>query len=190
MAGDASDGELVELALTGRQDALAALFNRHRDGVYRIVRAQIGDGAEALDITQESFVAAFQALSRFDRTRPLRPWLARIAINKCRDWTRRRAVRRFFTRARPLDDAIQVADDAALPDRVAEDREALKRLQASLLLLPASLREPLILCAIESLSRAEAAEILGVTEKAVEMRLYRARARLSELLRDDAGPPV
>src|SRR3546814_9264080 len=92
-----SDGELAALALAGRQSAYGELMRRHREPVYRLVRGHIGDADAALDVTQQSFIAAFAALARYDGARPFRVWMARIAINKCHDWTRRRAVRRLFS---------------------------------------------------------------------------------------------
>src|SRR3546814_8906266 len=81
--------------------AYGELMRRHREPVYRLVRGHIGDADAALDVTQQSFIAAFAALARYDGARPFRVWMARIAINKCHDWTRRRAVRRLFSFALP-----------------------------------------------------------------------------------------
>ncbi|WP_390901774.1 RNA polymerase sigma factor [Sphingomonas alpina] len=178
-----TDGELTALARTGRQAAYGELMRRHRDTVYRIVRGQIGDADEALDVTQNSFIAAFSALARYDRTRPFRVWVARIAINKCHDWARRRAVRRFLTFAAPLSDAEQVADSAVPADTMLADKQALARTMRAIAGLPASLKEPLVLHTIDELSQAETAQILGISEKAVEMRVYRARAKLEKMLR-------
>ncbi len=179
-----SDGELAALALGGQERAYREFLRRYREQVYRLVRNSIRDGEEALDVTQESFVAAFAALKRYDRERPFKLWISRIALNKCRDWGRRRAVRSFFTRASPIEDAFDLTSDGASPETEAGDRAELRRVRAAIGDLPAKLREALVLRAIEGMSQAEAAEALGVTEKTVETRLYRARARLNELLRD------
>ena len=179
---DCSDGELAALALAGRQTAYRELLARHREAVFRLVRATIGESAEAIDVTQETFIAAFAALKRYDPDRPFIAWLKRIALNKCRDWARRRTVRSFFTRAVPLEDALSIADDAALADTQAADRAELARVSAAITRLPARLREVLLLRAVDGLSQAEAADVLGVTEKAIETRLYRARAKLEEML--------
>jgi RNA polymerase sigma factor CnrH len=82
---DCSDGELAALALVGRQAAFAELVRRHQGWVFRLVRSHIGDGEEALDVTQASFVAAFAALNRYDAARPFQVWMSRIVINKCHD---------------------------------------------------------------------------------------------------------
>jgi len=179
-----SDGELAALALGGQERAYREFLRRYRDPVYRLVRGAIRDNEEALDVTQESFVAAFAALKRYDRERSFKLWISRIAINKCRDWGRRRAVRSFFSRAQPIEDAFDLASDGASPETEAGDRAELHRTRAAIADLPIKLREALILRGVEGMSQAEAAEVLGVTEKTVETRLYRARTKLTELLRD------
>ena len=177
-----SDRELAALAHAGQQAAYRELLRRYKAPVFRLIRANIGDPDEALDLTQESFVAGFAALGRYDADRPFRIWIARIALNKCRDWARRRAVRSFFARALPLDSAHDVASDAPAPDAEAADRAELKRVRTAMARLAPNLREILILRGIEDLSQAESAELLQISEKAVETRLYRARAKLKALL--------
>ena len=181
-----SDGELAALSLAGRQIAFAEIVRRHREPLYRIIVANVADADEALDLVQETFVAAYRALRRYDVARPMRGWLIAIALNKCRDWARRRRVRRIFSFAIPLDGAAEaVAEDRPLHDIEAADREELVRTRRAIAGLPATLREVLVLRAIDGQSQAEAAAILGVTEKAVETRLRRARAKLSERLDRD-----
>ncbi len=179
-----SDGELAALALGGQKRAYREFLRRYRESVYRLVRGTIRDSEEALDVTQESFVAAFAALKRYDGERPFKLWISRIAVNKCRDWARRRAVRSFFTRAQPIEDAFDLASHGASPETEAGDRAELRRVSAAIGELPVKLREALILRAIEGMSQAEAAEALGVTEKTVETRLYRARLALNGILRE------
>ncbi|MFC3444406.1 RNA polymerase sigma factor [Sphingobium rhizovicinum] len=181
---DSEDCVLADRALAGQQSAYGALMRRHRDAVYRIVRGHVGDGDEALDITQETFVAAFAALARYDGARPFRVWIARIALNKCRDWARRRAVRRFFAFARPIDEVLDIADNGATPEEALHSQRELARINAAIASLPSNLKDVLLLRTIEQMSQAEAAMVLGITEKAVETRLYRARAKLMEILRD------
>src|SRR3546814_11559332 len=85
-----------------------------------------------MDLTQEAFVAAFAAIDRYDSERPFRIWISRIAINKCRDWARRRKVRAFFARALPIETARAVASDTPLPDREVDGRSELARVQAAI----------------------------------------------------------
>ena len=181
-----SDRELAALARTGQHGAYLEFLARYKAPVFRLIRGNIGDPDEAMDLTQEAFVAGFAALDRYDGDRPFRTWIARIALNKCRDWARRRAVRSFFARALPLDSAHDVASDIPAPDAEAADRAELARVRGAMAQLPHNLREVLVLRGVEELSQAEAADLLQVSEKTVETRLYRARARLKVLLDNGA----
>lgn len=183
-----SDRELAALAQAGQQLAYREFLRRYKAPVFRLIRNNIGDPDEAMDLTQETFVAGFAALSRYDTDRPFRIWIARIALNKCRDWGRRRKVRSFFARALPLESAHDVASDGPAPDAEAADRAELARVRTAMSRLPANLREILILRGVEELSQAETAELLRISEKTVETRLYRARAKLRAMLGETSLP--
>lgn len=176
---ECSDGELAALTRAGRQDAFAEIMKRHQGPIYRIIRGYVGDSDEALDLVQECFVGAFKRLDTYDRSRPLRAWLVRIAINKCRDWSRRRAVRRILFSATPVFDETQLVDPTPPLDQAVSGREELERLWVAIADLPRNLKEPLVLRVIDELSQAEVAAILRISEKAVETRVYRARRRLA-----------
>ena len=182
----ASDGELVALQLGGRDAAARELMKRHREPIYRLVQSLTGDPSEALDVTQETFIAAFAALARFDTSRPFRVWLSRIAINKCRDWARRRAVRKFFTFAAPIEAADAVANEDVAADVLLSDREELARVRGAIAALPTALKETLLLRTVEGLSEDETAAALSISRKAVETRLYRARQALTAALQSIA----
>jgi RNA polymerase sigma factor (sigma-70 family) len=172
-----SDGELATLSIAGRQAAFAEIVRRYQQPVFRLARACVGEPDEALDLVQETFVAAHQALPRYDGQRAMRAWLSTIAINKCRDWARKRTVRRFFSFAAPIDHRAEaVVDDQVAIDDGAADRQELDRVT-----------EALVLRTIEGLSQAETADVLGISQKAVETRLYRARSRLLEKLNTEQG---
>lgn len=177
-----SDGELAALAKSHDQLACREFLRRYKAPVFRLIRSTIGDEAEALDLTQETFVAAFQAIGRYDGVRPFRVWVARIALNKCRDWARRRKVRAFFASALPLESANHVASDTPAPDQSAIEADELVRVRTAVAALPTKLREAIVLCGVEEMSQQEAAEALDVTVKTVETRLYRARQRLRAVL--------
>lgn len=179
-----SDRELAALAKAGHQGAYREFLRRYKAPVYRLIHNHIGDVDEAMDLTQEAFVAGFGALDRYDGDRPFRIWIARIALNKCRDWGRRRKVRSFFARALPLDSAHDVASDIPAPDAEVAGRAEMARVRAAMAQLPTKLREILVLRGLEELSQAEAADMLQVSEKTIETRLYRARTRLKALLSD------
>lgn len=175
------DAAAVAAALAGGQAGFAALMAAHREPVFRTVRGHLGNEADALEVTQDAFVAAFLALRRYDPARPFRGWVLRIALNKCRDWARRRKVRRVLAFALPLDAAAGIADAAPGPEAALASDHSVARIHAAIAALPATLKEPLLLCALEGLAQDEAAAILGISRKAVETRLYRARHKLAHL---------
>lgn len=183
-APEPPDAELAAGAVAGDERAFSRLMQRHKDGLYRFIRRYTGEADEAYDLLQESFTAAWGALNRYDQTRSFPTWLRRIALNKCRDWSRRRTVRRWLTRNEGLDSwtGQTLTTDEPSPEAVVSDQEQLTRLDRAIANLPSGLKEPLILTALEGLSQDEAGKLLGLTAKAVEVRVYRARRALSEKL--------
>ncbi len=125
-------------------------------------------------------MSAHGALRRYDANRPMRTWLARIAINKARDWQRKERVRAALRSVMPFADAAQVAADEVSVERQVSDRAELDEVRRRISAMPTKLREVLILRTIEELPQVEVAEMLGISEKAVETRLYRARRHLAE----------
>ena len=180
--GGDSDALLVQRALGGDDAAFAQLMGRHKQWAFRFIRRYVGNSEDAYDLLQDTFFSAWLALGRYQRERPFDAWLRRIALNKCRDRARRERVRRILSRfGADETDISELPDTAAGPERTSAGREELEQLERSLAVLPRGLKEPLLLTALEGLSHQEAAELLGLNAKAVEMRIYRARERLSTL---------
>jgi RNA polymerase sigma-70 factor (ECF subfamily) len=92
-------------------------------------------------------------------------------------------VRDFFSFARPLDEATQIAAPQVAADTQLADAQELRRAMAAMARLPDRLKEVLVLRTLEGMSQNEVASLLGISEKAVETRLYRAREKLAVLLR-------
>ena len=176
------DQEIVNLAIAGQQQAHRELMRRYQEPVFRLINNNIRDQHEALDLLQETFVSAFGALKRYDQSRSFKIWVSRIALNKCRDWARRRAVRSFFSFARPIEAAEDYESDTPDAFSQAVGKAELLSVEKAMAQLPHNLREILVLRGVEELSQTEAAAVLGISEKAVETRLYRARAQLKKLL--------
>ncbi|HWA23727.1 MAG TPA: RNA polymerase sigma factor [Caulobacterales bacterium] len=181
------DASLVAAALAGESRAFTDLMRRHKEPIYRFIRRYVGDADEAYDLTQETFVAAWSGLNKYDSIRPLPTWLRRIALNKCRDWSRRRQVRRFFFRAEPIDAvAERIITREEAPDLEQDLR--LSNLDRAIAALPAQLKEPLLLTQFDGLSHQAVAKALGLTAKTVETRVYRAkRALIQAMRRRDEG---
>lgn len=179
--GADADARLAVQAAGGDTRAFSLLMRRHKDAIFRFCRRYVGDADDAYDLTQQTFVSAWSALDRYDPNRAFATWLRAIALNKCRDHGRRATVRRLIFGTRPSTEAAMadVATDAPSAETQAHDAQALRALDRALSILPDALKTPLILTALDRLTTAEAAAVMGVSPKAVETRLYRARKALS-----------
>lgn len=179
------DFALARRAQRGDRGAFEQLIQRHKESVYRLARRYVGNADDAYDILQETWISVWEALSRLDAERPFLPWVRVIALNKCRDFSRRqrfmRAVRQAFwmeSEQSTLSAAEQSQQDGATLER---ERE-LSRLDAAIGELPTFYKEPLVLAIAAELSHEEIAAVLKTSKKAVEMRLRRARQQLSKRL--------
>jgi RNA polymerase sigma factor (sigma-70 family) len=189
MSLDDPDLPLVRALQAGQDDALRILMDRHQRGIFRFIFRNIPNEADALELTQEVFVNAYFRIAQFRATAKFASWLYRIALNLCRDYARSRSYR---DRSRTLsaDLPVEGAEDRRKfisgqpgPDREAEDREKLFALEAAINELSSDLKEPLILTALEGFSQKQVAELLRISPKAVEMKVYRARKILLERMR-------
>lgn len=181
-----SDRELVEAAQKGDAAAFGTLMRRHQKRIFRLAFHLVRAGAEAEDVTQETFVRAYQALGRFDgRSEPF-TWLYRIAVNLSLNAIRAR---------RPQQGAIP-SDDPRVESLLQETRPGLgsdpamasQRRQTAVALcegidgLSDTLRTTLILVCIDGLSHDEAAKVLGCPEGTVAWRVHEARRKLRAFL--------
>ncbi|MCR5879303.1 RNA polymerase sigma factor [Phenylobacterium sp. J367] len=180
----ADELELARRAADGDERAFTALMRSHKEALYRFVRRHVGEPDAAYEVVQETFVAAWKALGRFDGRRSFATWLRAIALNKCRDRGRRLAVRRAILGDRDLEspEARRQSDGGPDPEAALASAQDLRRLDRAISRLPQNLKEPLLLTWLEEMSQQEAADLLGITVKAVETRVYRARQQLAEAL--------
>lgn len=190
MITEATDAALARSAAEGDDKAFAVLVGRHKEPLYRLLRRYTGDSDEAYEAAHEAFIAAWRALKRYDPSRSFGAWLRTIAINKARDRGRRMLVRRVIFGSRNLDDAevLETADPAAGAEHEVLADEQAKRLDRAIGRLPSALKEALILTAFEGLSQQEASQMLGVSVKTIETRVYRARKLLIDQLDPDLRP--
>jgi len=179
---DLTDATLAREALDGSDAAFTRLAGRHKQWLYRFIRRYVGNDSDAFDLVQDSLISAWASLDRYDPARPFHAWLRQIALNKCGDRGRREKVRSIIRRFSPDVEQHVARARWANPEAVATSREALQRLDVAIASLPVRLREPLILTVFENFSHREAGAFLGVSEKAVETRVYRAKQSLSRVL--------
>jgi RNA polymerase sigma-70 factor (ECF subfamily) len=186
------DAELIVKTLRADDAAFTRLVSRHKHWIHRFIRRYVGAASDdAYDLVQETFFAAWLALSRYKPELPFEAWLRRIALNKCRDRARRNTVRRFLIGAAVNEEAgdpLDMMDQAPGPEVQVGSMQELAQLERAVAALPRGLKEPLLLTALEGLTHREAGEVLGLNAKAVEMRVYRARERLKSTANKSIDP--
>lgn len=171
---------LVGAARGRDRDAVAALFDRYHDAVYRYAFARLGDATDAEDAAAETFAAMLRSLPRFRwRGVPFEAWLFRIARSKVVDVARHRS------RVRPADEAVlaEAADREADPARLLAARENRRLLVRAVDGLPPDQRDVVMLRFFLGRSVRETAEHLGRTDGAVKQLQFRALSTLRRRVR-------
>lgn len=180
---DAEEAAWVGRAVAGDAAAFAQLVRRHQDRVFGFILRMTGARDEAMDLTQDTFMKAWQALPGWRPQARFGTWLLQIARNAALDALLRRQAVVF----EPLDEALPVADVRPGPEEAFAARQRQLQLETALARLPHDQREIVLLREIEGLSYGELADMLGVREGTVKSRLARARAALVERLRIAGG---
>ena len=177
-ADAAWDAQQAAAAAAGDVQAFRRLVDRHGPALQAFCRRAVGDERDAEDICQEVFVRVWRALPDYGERGQFRPWLWRVAMNACRDRMRARRRRCRWLCECAAGAADEAVADGQSPAEAAAARADLDRLSRGLALLPERLRTPLVLTVLEHLTHAECAEVLGLSVRAVETRVFRARQRL------------
>lgn len=169
--------------------AFEELITRYRGRIYGMTLNMTGSDADARDLSQEVFIKAWRALPEFEARAQFFTWLYRITQNTVIDWARKRKIRP----GTEFNDELAAAPDAAAvtvphgdesPDRALENRELGHRIREALEQLSPEHRAVVLLKEVEGLSYQEIADTVGCAIGTVMSRLFNARKKLQELLKD------
>ena len=178
-----SDEEAVERVIAGETALYEVVMRRHNQLVYRTIRTILRDESEVEEVMQQTYVAAYSNLKQFAGDAKFSTWLTRIAINEALGRQRREA------RFTPIEGVRELRSEPMRdpsPEENASRRELAGILEHAIDALPESYRSVIMLREVEGMTTAEAAEVLGVSDDALKMRLHRAK----ELLRDSVSQRV
>ena len=194
---DREEASRIEAARGGDLAAFNWLVLRYQTRVYNLCYRMLSDPDSAADATQEAFISAYKAMSRF-KGEQFRTWLFRIATNACLDMLRSRK-RKPSTSLDSLGldgseedvEPLPVADlDPSIdPESSALRAETVEIIQAGLDALPDDQRIALVLVDVQGLSYDEAASMTGSNLGTVKSRINRARAKMRDYLRDHGITP-
>lgn len=169
-----SPEELIEAVVNGQVGAKAALFTAEAERIWRMMVRLTGSADDADDLTQETFLRAFENAAAFNSLGSGRGWLARIALNLARDGFKRR--RRRDALLRRYSEPASVAPMG----QTWQDR----RVRAAVDGLSADMRAVVLMHDVEGYTHAEIAQAMGIAPGSSRSRLSRARAILREQLHD------
>ena len=180
------DAILVRRCLTGNAEAIGQLVSRFNGDVYGLCVRLLHHRQDAEDVAQEVFLRVFRSLGSWDPSRPLRPWIMGIAVNRCRTWIAQR-------KRRPeLVDYLQDVVAGAAPD---DSAELLTEIHAALAELRLDYRTVFLLFHEQGQPYEEIASALGRPVGTIKTWLHRARLEILDRLRrrgmvsEEEAPP-
>jgi len=183
-----NEKQFVELLKQGDNKAFTQLVVEYQDRIYSYLYRMLGNSAEAEEVAQEVFIAAFRFIGNFRGDSGLYTWLLRIASNMYKNRIRY-FVRRKRAMETSIDDKVERQDYRPIgerpdnPEAVVAGKEAEEALRAAISELPEDFREILVLRDIELLAYAEIQELTGLADGTIKSRLHRARSLLTKLMK-------
>jgi len=168
----ATDARLVDQARHGDTDAFGQLAQRYERRVLKVIRRFMPDRDQALDLSQDTFLKAFDRLEQFDPSRRFGPWLFRIAVNTTYDHLRR--IKRKGKWALFSEAASDRVPDPEAPDPRGELDQS-QEVRMVLEDIPEAYRTVLVLRDLEGFSTSEVAAVTERSEATIRWRLAEAR---------------
>jgi RNA polymerase sigma-70 factor (ECF subfamily) len=177
------DRQLLERARTYDAPALAQIYDRYAEPVYRYLYRLLGDASQAEDLTGEAFLRLLQVAPTARAPRDnLQAWLYRVAHNLAMDWFRQNPQGRQVSWEGGSSGAANAASEGPSPAYVVEQRQARAQLRQAIRQLTRAQQQVIVLRFGEGRKIAEVAELLNKTEGAVKVLQYRALRRLRKLI--------
>ena len=179
------DIEIVDRVLDGDTEAFARIIEKYQNMAYRYVYSQFSNYDETMDITQDIFIMALEALKSFRRESKFSTWFYSIMVNYCKNY--RKKSRRYNTV--PINGSkddeeyeMQIPDDRTGPEENVIVGDSLRIVREEIYALPEDYKEVLVLRDIEGLSYNEISEILDIKLSNVKVRIHRGRELLKNRL--------
>ena len=164
---------LIRAVREGDLQAFDRVVRQYGDRLYRFILKYIADRATAEDLTQETFISAYQSLDRFNFQAKFSTWLFGIALNKIRNYYNRAPEARYQFVS---DEWLQnLTFQGCTPQEALEQKNTLQKVQRMIDQLDDDMREILILAALEGFSYEEIARIVDIPVGTVKSKLFRAR---------------
>jgi RNA polymerase sigma-70 factor (ECF subfamily) len=184
-----NDAELARRIASDDETAFEALMRCHNGGLFRVARAILKNEADAEDVLQETYLAAYRHIGEFRADAKLSTWLTRILINQALAKLRSRDRARIVVPFSDLDakerirrEREDIAELGSSPEQSATRADFRRLIEQKIDELPVAFRTVFVLREVEDLSVEETATCLSIPEATVRSRMYRARGMLRESL--------
>ena len=176
-----TDDLLITDIKSGDKRALGKLVEKHKKSAFRIALGMVGNKDDAYDISQEAFLRVYRSAGTYDTNQPFLPWFYKIISNLSKTWLSRRT--RRDNKMVDVDDASFLLVDQSNPEENLEKKELAAKLRLALLELEFEDREIITLQHFRGMSYDEIANLLEIPKGTVMSRLYYARKKLADLMR-------
>lgn len=188
---DLADGVLIERVLADDQRAFEVLVYRYRGPIFQAIYRILGDYHEAHDVLQQVLLQLYLSLPTLATERPLKPWLLRVAHNRCVDYLRRRRPA-LFSELESMDEEdegmplVALLDGHPLPEEVVEHHDLEQHIQQAIQALPPRFRSVVLLRYSTQLSYTEIGHKLCMAEGTARTYFQRAKPLLRATLAEQA----
>ncbi len=186
-AAELDDETLLARIRAGERSLFAVLMRRYNQRLFRITRSVVGGDAEAEEVVQEAYVKAFTHLADFEGRARFSTWLTKIALYEALGRKRREWRRVPWELDMDADGNDHLMPASRGPEDATSDRELGAVLAEAIDALPSIYRTVLVMREVEDLTTREAADLLGITEDALKVRLHRAKTMLRTTLEARMG---
>jgi RNA polymerase sigma-70 factor, ECF subfamily len=183
-----TDTEIVQLVVAGNRDAFRTLAEKYQGMVFRTCIGFVHDKEDAEDITQDVLVSVYQSLGKFKGKSAFSTWIYRVAINASLNFVRKKSKRSIFRRFETLfghekTNEIQHIESGSFnPEQIMTNKERRDHIYSALDSLPENQRIAFTLSKYDELPQREIAQIMNISEGAVEALLQRAKTNLQKKL--------
>lgn len=168
------DFSLIKRFIDGDESVFGELVKRHKDKVRNIVFLTLSNNEMVDDIAQEVFITVYRNLKTFRFESQFTTWLYRITINKCKDYLRKKNIRKIF---------LPLQEEEPVFENINEDSDIKQIVRDAVAALPDKLRIPIVLKDLEGFSYQEIAESMQCEIGTVKSRIFRGREALKKILK-------